>query len=149
MIINEGYCKGDLCGATFRFGSLLSPPALNDNEDLTHLTQLAWHHAVVTCPRLWHTVQKLNFRSDAYKQQKGRKSERIYIVSDPGLISLCHPATVDGGKTREAEEEMETGENIGWREKQWLTGLTGERIFTKLDINCSALHLRQGTCKVS
>lgn len=52
--------------------------ALNDNEGLTRFTQLAWHHTLVTWPCLWHTVQKLNFHSDAHKQQKGM-NQREYI----------------------------------------------------------------------
>lgn len=123
------------------------PSALNDNEGLTRFTQLAWHHALVTWPRLWCTVQKLNFHSDAHKQQKGTNQREYIYRSDPDLICLCHPATGDGGDGGSLGGDGD-GENIGKREKQWLTGLTGERIFTKLDINCNALHLRQGTCKV-
>lgn len=48
-------------------------------------------------------------------------------------------------RTRGGDED---GGNTGREEKQRLTGLTGERIFTKLDINCSALHLRGATCKI-
>lgn len=79
--------------------------------------------------------------------KRARIRGNIYC-SDPGLISLCHPATGDGGDrgTRGGDGDWE---NIEKREKQSLTGLTGERIFTKLDINCNALHLREVTCKVS
>ncbi len=123
-------------------------PALNDNEGLTHFTQLALHHALVTWPRVWHTVQKLNFYSDTHKQRRGA-NQREYMSFGSRLDFSLSPSDQRGGGDKGCRGGDGDGENIGRREKQWLTGLTGERIFTKLDINCNALHLRQGTCKVS
>lgn len=117
------------------------PSALKDNEGLTRLKQLARWRASYLASSVARVVQKLNFSAHKQRNKKGgRKSEGIYMYIGSRLDFYLSPK-------RPGKEEMRG--TSGKREKQWLTGLTGERIFTKLDINCSALHLRQGTCKVS
>ena len=68
---------------------------LNDNEGLTHFTQLAWHHAPLTWSCLWCTVQKLTSQTT-----KGHKSDMYNFDSVTWRPEM--------GETRELEKEMGT-----------------------------------------
>lgn len=102
VIVNEGYCEGDFVWRHLPVWQAIIPlSALNDNEGLTRFTQLAWHRALVTWPRLCGAVQKLNFHRLPHTRANNKRvaNQREYAVycSDPDLIFLCHPATGDGG----------------------------------------------------
>lgn len=86
------------------------PSALNDNEGLTHFTQLARHHALVTWPCLWRTVQKLNFHSDAHKQQKGA-NQREYILFRSRLDFSLSPSNRRRGKQGKLRRRWGRGEH--------------------------------------
>lgn len=125
VIANEGYRKGD-CSLPACLAGYYPPSALNDNEGLTLL------HTASLAPCTSYLAHSSEVKLSQRRPQttKGRESEGI------GGSALDLGMSAGDGRTEERGE------------KQWLTGVTGERIFTKLDINCSALHLRQGTCKV-
>lgn len=132
VIVNEGYCKRRL---VCLFGRLLSPPFCIKWQwglDTSHTASLASRTSYLAASVAHSSEVKLS-----HKQQKKGANQREYISFRIRAWFLS------------VTQRPETEENIEKRGKQWLTGLTGERIFTKLDINCNALHLRQGTCKVS
>lgn len=84
--------------------------ALNDNEGLTYFTQLAWHHTLLTWPHLWRTVQKLNFHSDAHKQQKGA-NQREYILFGSRLDFSLSPSDRRWGRQGNSRRRWGLGEH--------------------------------------
>lgn len=87
VIVNEGYCRGDWCGDTCLFGSLLSPPFFlyikwKLGLDTFYATSPGAAHGFPRPRPCWvcAAVQKANFHSGTREQQR-RINQREYRLA--------------------------------------------------------------------